>query len=498
MKRLLRNLFPSILLVFFLANQAEGQVGINILNPDTSAVLHLESTDRGFLPPRMTTLQRDDIFEPKEGLQIFNTTDSTMQYFNGDCWLHMYQRDCDDCIFEITPSAIAGTIDRVVEDSISFTIDVEQSNGDPQNIAFAIASMLPDGVTYNITPNPLFSTGTVTVTFYATPFAPDGTIPIVIQALCGNQTTNLIYSLTLTPCYEVYVNNTTTNYDLSADLYTVYPSLNPSIPVCVVSFVETGVSVTGTDTAIPAYTTGNLHPNSIVALVNDGNIIGKGGAGGTAYDPANGTTGDGENGGTAVNLTVNTDVVNNFNIYGGGGGGGSMGFALTFDLNQFNPPIPLPTLGILIGAGGGGGAGGGTGGNIPVIIGLTYYTPGQDATAGQFGISGDGGVLNTPIDLSQGPATIILNPYVIGGDGGEYGYPGTQGVFGLTLDVSVTINIPFVGNITIPVVQGINIPIPVPAPLAGEGGFAIKRNGNTTNVPDNLYNNSNLRGQVGN
>jgi hypothetical protein len=109
-----------------------------------------------------------------------------------------------------------------------------------------------------------------------------------------------------------------------------------------------------------------------------------------------------------------------------------------------------------------------------------------------------GGTLNTPIDLSQGPATIILNPYVQGGDGGEYGYPGTVGIFGITLDVAVTVNIPFVGNITIPVVSGINIPIPVPAPPAGQGGFAIKRNGNNSNIPDNLYNNSNLRGQVGN
>ena len=93
---------------------------------------------------------------------------------------------------------------------------------------------------------------------------------------------------------------------------------------------------------------------------------------------------------------------------------------------------------------------------------------------------------------------IILNPYAIGGNGGEYGYPGTQGVFGITLDVSVVINIPIVGPVTIPVLTNFDLPIPIPTPVAGEGGFAIKRNGNATNIQDNLYNNSNLKGEVGN
>lgn len=477
---------------------SKAQVGINILYPDTSAILHLESTDRGLLFPRMNTAQRDAIVQPKEGLMIYNNQDSLMQYFNGICWLNTFMKSCDDCYFDINPSDIAGTIDRVVEDSISFTVDVTQNNGNPQNIAIAIASTLPPGVTYSINPNPQFSSGTVSITFRATPFAASGTFPVVFQFLCGDQVTNFIYSLTLTPCYEIFASNSSTSYSAASDLYATYPSLNSSIPVCVVSYVNSGVTLSSTDINNAAYSTGNLHPNSIVALVNDGNIVGKGGDGGIAYDPAQGWDGTGQNGGTAVDLTVKTTVVNNFNIYGGGGGGNSMAFSLTFDLGQFGGPVPLPTIGLMIGAGGGGGAGDGAAGNIPVIIGLTYYQGGTAATGGQFGVPGDGGTLNTPIDLSQGPAMIILNPYVQGGDGGDYGYPGTQGVFGLTLDISVVINIPIIGPITIPVVQGLTVPIPIPTPNAGEGGFAIKRNGNDCNIQDNLYNNSNLKGAVGN
>ncbi len=490
------KLFHSFLIIILLgvisSTSLRAQVGINILYPDTSAILHLESTDRGLLFPRMTTAQRDAIVQPKAGLMIYNHQDSLMQYFNGECWLNTFMQDCDDCYFEMTPSSIAGTIDRVIEDSISFTIDINQNNGNPQNIALTVVTPLPPGITYTINPNPQFSSGIVDVTFHATPFAPDGTFPIVIQIACGNQTTNFIYSLTLTPCYEVTLINSLDNYDLSDDLYATYPSLNSSIPVCVVSIINTGVTVSSTDTANPAYTTGNLHPNSILALVNNGNIIGKGGNGGIAYDPANGTTGEGFDGGDAVNLTVNTDVVNNFNIYGGGGGGNAMAFAITYTIPL---PFPLPniTLGFMIGAGGGGAAGGGEGGNIPNVIGLTFYEDGFDGTAGQFGVAGEGGVLTAPIDFNAGVATITLTPSVTGGNGGEYGYPGTQGTFDVFISVTAVI-----AGFPVTIVNNIPLNIPVPPPAAGNSGFAIKRNGSNCNIPDNLYNTANLKGEVGN
>ena len=42
--------------------------------PDTSAMLDVSSTTKGFLMPRMTTVQRDAITLPATGLTIFNTT----------------------------------------------------------------------------------------------------------------------------------------------------------------------------------------------------------------------------------------------------------------------------------------------------------------------------------------------------------------------------------------------------------------------------------------
>src|SRR5690606_35894180 len=137
----------------------------------------------------------------------------------------------------------------------------------------------------------------------------------------------------------------------------------------------------------------------------------------------------------------------------------------------------------------GGGAGLGEGGTQPNnLIGLSWYSPGTDGTGGQFGVPGQGGILNFPITFAIGPAQVDINPNAVGGNGGPYGYPGTQGLFQLTISVSVVVNIPFIGPIVIPVVTNLNIPIPVPPPAAGDGGFAVKRNGFTTNIPDNTYN----------
>jgi hypothetical protein len=76
--------------LFGLAGLWAQGVGIGILIPDSTAILHLESDWKGLLIPRLSTAQRDAIFNPPWGLVIFNTTDSILQYFNGRCWLNAY------------------------------------------------------------------------------------------------------------------------------------------------------------------------------------------------------------------------------------------------------------------------------------------------------------------------------------------------------------------------------------------------------------------------
>lgn len=495
MKHLIPKIFVAISLAGSISAQAQN-VGIGTNTPDNSALLHLESTTMGFLPPRMTYAQRDAIVNPAHGLVVFITEDSTLQFWNGACWLKSFQEDCNSCYFSVNPATPVDTIDRTITDSCSALLSITQTNGLPQNIIFNVASVLPPGMTVNVTPNPLMSTGQVTLTVHVTPFTPEGLHTIVIQAFCGQYLQTIVYAVYVEPCYLLDVFNSTLNYDVASALYATYPTAPVNQPVCVHVTVHPGVEITSNTTALPAFTTGNLPAGSVVGITNNGNIIGRGGNGGTAWSPTSGTTGEGFPGGTAINLTVNTNIQNNFNIFGGGGGGNAMAFEISW-----TPPAPanIVTLGIFVGGGGGGGAGNGQGGQAPgSVIGLSYYVNGLNGTGGQFGVGGQGGILNFPIPVNLGPVTISLSPNAVGGNGGGYGYPGTQGYFNLLVSASITINIPFLGTVTIPVVNNVPIPLPVPPPPPGAGGYAIKRNGNTVNIPDNFYTNANLRGQVGN
>jgi hypothetical protein len=63
--------------------------------PDNSAMLEVQSESRGFLPPRMTTAQRDLIQNPAEGLQVYNTDTKCLDVFVGTGWKHV----CPECDF---------------------------------------------------------------------------------------------------------------------------------------------------------------------------------------------------------------------------------------------------------------------------------------------------------------------------------------------------------------------------------------------------------------
>lgn len=82
----------SLIVLCAIANLIIGQgVGINQTNasPHPSAVLDLQSSNQGFLPPRMTTEQRNSITAPATGLMIYNTDTKCINYYQGSLWLEL-------------------------------------------------------------------------------------------------------------------------------------------------------------------------------------------------------------------------------------------------------------------------------------------------------------------------------------------------------------------------------------------------------------------------
>lgn len=61
-------------------------IGIGTATPHPSAKLDVTSTTQGFLPPRMTTAQRNAIINPAEGLIIYNITTSCLNIRSSNVW----------------------------------------------------------------------------------------------------------------------------------------------------------------------------------------------------------------------------------------------------------------------------------------------------------------------------------------------------------------------------------------------------------------------------
>jgi hypothetical protein len=73
----------TLMALLFIVTFSQAQIGIGTNTPHASAQLDVSSTSKGFLPPRMTTLDRDAISSPATGLQIYNTDNKAIETFTG-------------------------------------------------------------------------------------------------------------------------------------------------------------------------------------------------------------------------------------------------------------------------------------------------------------------------------------------------------------------------------------------------------------------------------
>jgi hypothetical protein len=79
----------TLLAAVLLTATTYAQVGIGTATPDVSTVLDVQSTTKGFLLPRMTETERDNIASPATGLVVWCTNcglEGELQFFNGSAW----------------------------------------------------------------------------------------------------------------------------------------------------------------------------------------------------------------------------------------------------------------------------------------------------------------------------------------------------------------------------------------------------------------------------
>ena len=80
------KLFVPLAVFCFFSIELSAQVGIGTSTPHASAKLEVSSTTQGFLPPRMTTTERNAINPASTGLVIFNTTTNRLEIRTPSAW----------------------------------------------------------------------------------------------------------------------------------------------------------------------------------------------------------------------------------------------------------------------------------------------------------------------------------------------------------------------------------------------------------------------------
>ena len=82
--------FLFLVILSFMLIPVFAQTGIGTTTPHASAKLDVTSTDKGFLPPRMTSAQRTAIQNPASGLMVYQTDGTAGLYYYGNGgWIYI-------------------------------------------------------------------------------------------------------------------------------------------------------------------------------------------------------------------------------------------------------------------------------------------------------------------------------------------------------------------------------------------------------------------------
>ena len=166
------------LLIATVSSQA--QVGIGTATPAASAQLDVSSTTKGFLPPRMTTVQRNAISSPAAGLIIYNTDCNAFNYWNGTAWVPFPSN--------ANAPATAGSITGSLTPCQNAT-----------GIAYSIAAV-PGATSYNWTvpPGTTVASGQGTASITLNIGTTNGNVCVTASNACGTSAPSCI-TITLTP-----------------------------------------------------------------------------------------------------------------------------------------------------------------------------------------------------------------------------------------------------------------------------------------------------------
>jgi hypothetical protein len=116
-----------------------GSVGIGTTTPNSSAVLDIQSTDKGMLVPRMTTAQRTAISSPSTGLLVYDNTTRSFWWAKGGTlgWVELvdtsnneWKKRNNNLYLTGANNVSIGVDDPILNSKLSVNGDINLFNGD--------------------------------------------------------------------------------------------------------------------------------------------------------------------------------------------------------------------------------------------------------------------------------------------------------------------------------------------------------------------------------
>jgi len=206
----MKNISTFLLLLISFTAFSQVKVGENPNTINPSAVLEAESTNKGFLPPRMTTAQRDAIQNPAEGLQIYNTTTKCVEVFIAPNWQNMF------CGCSSAPANLSYTDNGPLTYCLNAGISPNSASTQASTpSSFTVSPSLPAGLQLNNV------NGQITGT--PTSLSSSANYTITASNACGSTTRVLNIGVITVPATPPTISgpsaptiNTSTNYSITA------------------------------------------------------------------------------------------------------------------------------------------------------------------------------------------------------------------------------------------------------------------------------------------
>jgi hypothetical protein len=126
----------------------QAQVGIGTANPASSSVLDLTSMTKGFLPPRMTQIQRNAIVSPVRGLQVYclDCVPDGPYHFNGTTWMQVGGAVATPVIASVCNGFVTGSYISGIATTGTYTVTLTNNSFSTATIGLGVTDLALSGV----------------------------------------------------------------------------------------------------------------------------------------------------------------------------------------------------------------------------------------------------------------------------------------------------------------------------------------------------------------